>query len=59
MKETDLIRLACRAGGATRSGTDAGRHVYLVTDNGPVHTAAEVLSFIEQDRNGSAIVLRV
>jgi len=28
----------------------AGRHVYLVIDNGPVHTAGVVLAFIEQNR---------
>lgn len=28
----------------------AGRHVYLVIDNGPIHTAAGVLAFIEQNR---------
>ena len=26
----------------------AGRHVYLVIDNGPIHTAAESLRFIEE-----------
>jgi transposase len=28
----------------------AGRHVYLVIDNGPVHTAGQVLAFLEQNR---------
>lgn len=28
----------------------AGKHVYLVIDNGPVHTATAVLAFLEQNR---------
>lgn len=29
----------------------SGRHVYLVIDHGPIHTALEVLTFIEQNRH--------